>query len=159
MWLGGLLNPEAYITATRQCVAQANSWSLEELHLDVTITDDNSKNAPPPPHDCFAVIGIKLQGAQCRNNQLLLTSSIMMELPIMLLRWIRVSSTTSSGVGGGGGGDESNKSSSNKLSLPIYLNSTRTELLYTIDLNIAPGQDQHSFYERGVALLTSTSLN
>lgn len=35
VWLGGLLNPEAYITATRQCVAQANSWSLEELHLQV----------------------------------------------------------------------------------------------------------------------------
>ncbi|XP_034246592.1 dynein heavy chain, cytoplasmic-like isoform X2 [Thrips palmi] len=25
VWLGGLLNPEAYLTATRQCVAQANS--------------------------------------------------------------------------------------------------------------------------------------
>jgi dynein heavy chain 1 len=86
-----------------------------------------------------------LQGAQCRNNQLLLTSSIMMELPITLLRWIRVS------------GDE--KVATSKLSLPIYLNSTRTELLYTVDLNIAPGQDPHSFYERGVALLTSTSLN
>jgi len=28
--------PEAYITATRQFVAQANSWSLEELCLQVT---------------------------------------------------------------------------------------------------------------------------
>lgn len=69
----------------------------------------------------------------------------MTELPITLLRWIRVV------------GDE--KMSDSKLSLPIYLNSTRTELLYTIDLKIAPGQDPHSFYERGVALLTSTSLN
>jgi dynein heavy chain 1 len=143
VWLGGLLNPEAYITATRQCVAQANSWSLEELYLEVTITDSNDQASVP--HDCFAVTGIKLQGAQCRNNQLLLTSSIMMELPITLLRWIRVS------------GDE--KVATSKLSLPIYLNSTRTELLYTVDLNIAPGQDPHSFYERGVALLTSTSLN
>ncbi|XP_044265029.1 dynein heavy chain, cytoplasmic isoform X6 [Tribolium madens] len=143
VWLGGLLNPEAYITATRQCVAQANSWSLEELYLEVTITDSNDQASIP--HDCFAVTGIKLQGAQCRNNQLLLTSSIMMELPITLLRWIRTS------------GDE--KITASKLSLPLYLNSTRTELLYTVDLNIAPGQDSHSFYERGVALLTSTSLN
>lgn len=86
-----------------------------------------------------------MQGAQCRNNQLLLTSSIMLELPITLLRWIRQS------------GDE--KTPGSKLSLPIYLNSTRTELLYTVDLNIASGQDPHSFYERGVALLTSTALN
>lgn len=41
IWLGGLLNPEAYITATRQCVAQANSWSLEELHLQVFYYEHN----------------------------------------------------------------------------------------------------------------------
>ncbi len=35
VWLGGLFIPEAYITATRQYVAQANSWSLEELYLQV----------------------------------------------------------------------------------------------------------------------------
>ncbi|XP_066262861.1 dynein heavy chain, cytoplasmic isoform X1 [Euwallacea similis] len=142
VWLGGLLNPEAWITATRQCVAQANSWSLEELHLDVTITDSHDTSSIP--HDCFAVVGLKLQGAQCKNNQLLLTSSIMSELPITLLRWVRTTD---------------DKQSGSKLSLAVYLNSTRTELLYTVDLNIAPGQDPHSFYERGVALLTSTALN
>jgi len=36
--LGSLFVPEAYITATRQYVAQANSWSLEELCLEVTVT-------------------------------------------------------------------------------------------------------------------------
>lgn len=87
---------------------------------------------------------MKLQGAQCRNNQLLLTSSIMMDLPITLLRWMRL---------------ENEKASNGRLALPVYLNSTRTELLFTIDLNIASGQDPHSFYERGVALLTSTALN
>ena len=38
VWLGGLFISEAYITATRQYVAQANSWSLEELYLDVCIS-------------------------------------------------------------------------------------------------------------------------
>ncbi|XP_071453347.1 dynein heavy chain, cytoplasmic isoform X3 [Hetaerina americana] len=143
VWLGGLLNPEAYLTATRQCIAQANSWPLEELLLDVTITD----GADAPCDDsCFAVIGLKLQGAHCRNNQLHLTSTIMTELPVTLLRWVRAST-----------GHEIRQSS--KLSLPVYLNSTRTELLFTFDLNIAPGQDHHSFYERGVAVLTSTALN
>ncbi|XP_017775192.1 PREDICTED: dynein heavy chain, cytoplasmic isoform X3 [Nicrophorus vespilloides] len=143
VWIGGLLNPDAYITATRQCVAQTNSWPLEELQLDVTIMDSNDMNNIPI--DSFAVVGMKLQGAQCKNNQLLLSSSIMLELPITLLRWVRVV------------GDD--KLLNGRLALPVYLNSTRTELLFTVDLNIAPGQDQHSFYERGVALLTSTSLN
>lgn len=43
MCLGGLFVPEAYITATRQYVAQANSWSLEELCLEVNVT--TSQNA------------------------------------------------------------------------------------------------------------------
>lgn len=38
MNLGGLFVPEAYITATQQYVAQANSWSLEELGLEVNVT-------------------------------------------------------------------------------------------------------------------------
>jgi hypothetical protein len=38
VYLGGLFVPEAYITATRQYVAQATSWSLEELCLEVNVT-------------------------------------------------------------------------------------------------------------------------
>ena len=37
VWFGGLLYPEAYMTATRQAVAQRFSWSLEELEPCVTI--------------------------------------------------------------------------------------------------------------------------
>ena len=36
VWLGGLFIPEAFITATRQYVAHANSWSLEKLYLEVS---------------------------------------------------------------------------------------------------------------------------
>ncbi|XP_055383630.1 dynein heavy chain, cytoplasmic isoform X2 [Condylostylus longicornis] len=140
VWLGGLLNPEAYITATRQCVAQANSWSLEELALEVTITESGVD--ADKKDSSFGVTGLKLQGAQCKNNQLLLTSTIMMDLPLTVLKWIKTGSDRPG-----------------KLTLPVYLNSTRTELLFTVDLAVAPGQDPHSFYERGVAVLTSTALN
>jgi dynein heavy chain 1 len=143
VWLGGLFNPEAYITATRQCVAQANSWPLEELALDVTITEQSGEGGHHKDSS-FGVTGLKLQGAQCKNNQLLLTSTIMMDLPLTLLRWIRNTSQTMR---------------SGKLTLPVYLNSTRAELLFTVDLAYAPGQEPHSFYERGVAILTSTALN
>jgi hypothetical protein len=36
VWLGGLFIAEAYVTATRQYVAQANNWSLEELQLEAS---------------------------------------------------------------------------------------------------------------------------
>lgn len=136
VWLGGLLNPEAYVTATRQCIAQANGWPLEELTLDVSITEGGGEDTCS-----FPVVGLKLQGAQCRNNQLHLTSAITTDLPLTRLRWVR------------------GAASDGKLALPVYLNATRSELLFTVDLNIAAGQDRHSFYERGVALLTSTALN
>ncbi|KAL1461001.1 hypothetical protein WDU94_012934, partial [Cyamophila willieti] len=142
VWLGGLFNPEAYITATRQCIAEANGWSLEELVLDVAITDCTEPDKINTDDCSFRVVGLKLQGAQCKNNELVLTSTILMDLPVTLVRWVRETETR---------GD--------KLSLPVYLNSTRTELLFNVDLNITSGQDPHSFYQRGVALLTSTSLN
>lgn len=89
VWLGGLLNPEAYVTATRQCVAQANSWSLEELALEVTITEPGAGDQQQHKDSSFGVVGLKLQGAQCKSNQLLLTSTIMMELPMTLLKWVK----------------------------------------------------------------------
>lgn len=56
IWLGGLFAPEAYITASRQCVAQANLWPLEELYLQVfcnmlavyliSVTDDSGCAVP-----------------------------------------------------------------------------------------------------------------
>jgi hypothetical protein len=43
---------------------QANSWSLEELHLDVTIAEESDQ---PSFDDCsFGVEGLKLTGAVCR---------------------------------------------------------------------------------------------
>jgi dynein heavy chain 1 len=37
VWMGGLFVPEAYITATRQAVAQANNWALEKLALQMDV--------------------------------------------------------------------------------------------------------------------------
>ncbi|XP_030020118.2 dynein heavy chain, cytoplasmic isoform X1 [Manduca sexta] len=144
VWLGGLLNPEAYITATRQCVAQANSWSLEELHLQVTIPDPGTPTENAQTEWSFSVTGLKLQGATVKGNRLLLTNTIMVDLPLTVLTWIR--------------GPEP-ATGAQTLTLPVYLNSARSELLFTVRLPIAPGQEPHAFYERGVALLTSTALN
>ena len=44
VWFGGLLFPEAYMTATRQFVAQRNGWSLEELELQTERYDGQALN-------------------------------------------------------------------------------------------------------------------
>lgn len=42
-WLGGFFQPEAYITATRQAVAHARGWSLEQLVLHLEMEDSNNE--------------------------------------------------------------------------------------------------------------------
>lgn len=40
-----------------------------------------------------------------------------------------------------------------QVTLPVYLNFTRTDLIFTVDFDIATKEDPHNFYERGVAIL------
>merc|ERR1719481_1759741 len=141
VWMGGLFNPEAFVTATRQCVAQANSWSLEELSLDVTVADEADS---PSFDDCsFAVEGLKLSGAVCRGNQLAISQEISTNLHLTRLRWI----------------NNTEASAANLIQLPVYLNSSRANLLFTVDLPLAEGQKKSDFHERGVAIIASTALN
>ncbi|XP_064484606.1 dynein heavy chain, cytoplasmic-like isoform X2 [Ornithodoros turicata] len=142
VWLGGLFNPEAYITATRQYVAQANGWSLEELKLEVSVANPNDK--PTSMDECsFALAGLKLQGAKCVDSKLSLTSTIFTELPLTIIRWVKV---------------QTEQPQWTMVTLPVYLNSSRADLLFTVDLPASDVREAHSFYERGVALLCSTTL-
>ena len=149
IWLGGLFNPEAYITATRQFVAQANGWSLEELQLQILISDSTDA---VPDSASFGVLGLTLQGAEVRQNQLQITSKIFTQLPLTCFKWIRTS-------------DEykqlSNHTSTtinnNKVTLPVYLNSTRSELLFSVEMELCPGESDFTFYERGIAFICSSS--
>lgn len=40
-----------------------------------------------------------------------------------------------------------------QVTLPVYLNFTRADLIFTVDFDIATKEDPHNFYERGVAVL------
>ena len=54
VWIGGLFTPEAFITATRQSVAQSRNWSLEELVLSFTVYDDDESEE----FDCSKSFGL-----------------------------------------------------------------------------------------------------
>ena len=42
-----------------------------------------------------------------------------------------------------------------KVNMPVYLNSTRADLLFIIDLEAGKNQEEFSVYERGVAFICS----
>ncbi len=90
---------------------------------------------------------MKLQGASCRNNALFYSSSIMDDIPLLTIQWKMPTSTTSS----------QKENDQQEVTLPVYGNALRTELLSTI--NVKAGQANTSefhFYERGVAVLASS---
>lgn len=70
---------------------------------------------------------------------------MMTDLPLTRLCWTRASASQQQQAG--------------MVTLPVYLNANRTEILFTVDLTVAKAEEEMSFYERGVALLASTSLN
>jgi dynein heavy chain 1 len=137
VWLGGLFTPEAYITATRQLVAQTNSWSLEELSLNIQVYDENAKVILD--ESSFAITGLKLQGAVCENNRIKLSSDIVNDLSVCVIQWSKQDRTLT------------NKQ--NTIVLPIYLNLTRSELLFKIEM--ATDQNEKDFFMRGIAILAS----
>lgn len=47
------------------------------------------------------------------------------------------------------------KLNKNKVTLPVYLNSNRTQLLFTVDLEAGENENKAHFYERGVAFISS----
>ncbi|XP_077971534.1 cytoplasmic dynein 1 heavy chain 1-like isoform X1 [Styela clava] len=135
VWLGGLFVPEAYITATRQFVAQANSISLEELSLVVKVLDKGTTDVQIDGNS-FATTGLILQGANCVKNKLSLSNELSTKLPLTLLSWVKTDSVKKSG---------------NMVTLPVYRNGMRSDLLFTLKFEIEG--DELSFHERGVALL------
>lgn len=134
--MGKLLNPEAYITATRQYVAQANNWSLEELELEFTIlANDSTKSSDD---GCFILLDLQLEGAIASNNKLHLTAEMVTKTISASLHWSPKSK---------------DKAKEGYISLPVYLDQTRNELLFTVEMQPAVHEDACAFFERGVALI------
>ncbi|CAF0861312.1 unnamed protein product [Adineta steineri] len=145
MWLGGLFTPEAYLTATRQCAAQSLQVSLEELIMHVQMLDQPSQ-IDSNKQNIFLITGLKLQGASCRNNALFYSSAIIDDIPLLAIEWKMPTDPALS----------QKKNNQQDVTLPVYGNGLRTELLCT--MNVKAGQANTSefhFYERGVAVLAS----
>eukprot|EP01134_Creolimax_fragrantissima_P000216 CFRG0216T1 len=138
IWLGGLMYPEAYITATRQAIAQGNHWSLEDLSLqiDLDVMNDARDSAG------FVIVGLFIDGAKPdrRDGLSLDTRGSMERLHRNRLRWVR----TDIGTDG---------FASHSLDLPLYLNHTRQTMLSTATVHCTLSKVQ--VYQRAVALFAS----
>ncbi|WRT69144.1 uncharacterized protein IL334_006128 [Kwoniella shivajii] len=132
IWLGGLFQPEAYITATRQSVAHDKGWSLEQLVLNMDIEGKNQEGT-------FAIRGLTLQGASWSSDQLILNEGQPVSLGISQIVWQRR--------------DQVSSKNANTVNLPVYLNGDRSDVLFSVDLNLYGG-NQALAAQRGVCLTT-----
>ncbi|CEM16453.1 unnamed protein product [Vitrella brassicaformis CCMP3155] len=139
LWMGGLLFPEAYLTATRQAVAQHFHWSLEELFLCVEIgntqVDDQS----------FIITGMAMEGAAWDANKkcLTLTEELSVELPPARFRWTRRDDPAIAHL------LDPNKA----LTIPVYLTDVRRELVTSVRLPIPSNIPTALWIQRSATLI------
>ena len=50
---------------------------------------------------------------------------------------------------------EGTKKKENRVTLPVYLNAARAQLLFTLEFETDSSSSDHSFYERGVGIISS----
>ncbi|WVQ93134.1 hypothetical protein IAU59_000198 [Kwoniella sp. CBS 9459] len=135
IWLGGLFQPEAYITATRQAVAHERGWSLEQLALRVGIEQTGGE-------DSYAVQGLVLQGASWINDYLELNDGQSLSLGASQLTWSRRDDPSSA---------SQIQQKGSLVNLPVYLNSDRSEVLFSVDL-ASRADSQAVVAQKGVCL-------
>jgi dynein heavy chain 1 len=136
IWLGGLIFPEAYLTATRQYVAQAFKVPLDELVLSVILP----KRIDAIEETDFVISGVCIEGAEWDYNssKLIMTDNLYSQLPPVYLRWTPRSSDYSK-----------------QFYIPVYLNNMRKNLLFSVMINNeGTGMSDYDWYQRGTALIS-----
>eukprot|EP00049_Salpingoeca_infusionum_P026814 m.28080 g.28080 ORF g.28080 m.28080 type:complete len:4577 (+) comp9012_c0_seq1:144-13874(+) len=140
VWLGGLFVPEAFITATRQSVAQRNEWPLEALVLELNVRSSLS-DIPADMSNSFRVTNVRIEGATCKQHSFSLVDDANTMHPLSILKWTF---------------NESGASKFSKVvNVPLYLNAARSNIICTIDFE-PQGATPSEFYRRGVAMVCST---
>ncbi|TPX53424.1 hypothetical protein SeMB42_g00788 [Synchytrium endobioticum] len=136
VWLGGLFMPEAFITASRQAVAQHRKWSLEELELQVHVEDSAHRGG-------FTVSGLRLEGAEFKDGLIHLSSAVSSPLPFTSILWTRRQVATSQPI------------SQPLVTIPVYLNRDRDQELFKASFACPSEIESRLLLQHAVAIVTT----
>ncbi|CAD7970789.1 unnamed protein product [Amoebophrya sp. A120] len=152
--VGLLMFPEAFLTATRQAVAQKNKWSLEELKPVVKIFTDSEQSftasKPSSADTGWLLTGCTLEGATVnkRAKCLEICDELSCEMPPLLLKWVLQSEQTKGAALGSGVALQQ----AGFWQVPVYLNSTRTQLV-TSSFKLKGLGEEAVWRQRGTAII------
>jgi dynein heavy chain 1 len=133
VWLGGLMEPSAFFTASRQAIAQLSGISLEQLHMEISAGSSGDDKA-------LTLINLRFEGSKSANGELSQIEEMHITEETSELKWIA---------------GDTGYSSAERVRLPIYLNCARTQFLDTIDFKASAGSTEGNFYEKGAAIICS----
>jgi dynein heavy chain 1 len=138
IWLGGLIYPEAFLTATRQYVAQCIKVPLDELQL--TLNLPSSIKEQDLEENDFVVSGLSLEGAEWNydNKKLNMTDNLSEQLNKSILRW----------------NIKTKDSSNHAFHIPVYLTSMRKQLLFSVLIKNESDLSDNDWYQRGISLIS-----
>jgi len=137
LWMGGLFFPEAFLTASRQAVAQMKQVSLEELLLVVEVGSSEQDS------ESFAIKGLQMEGAAWDMSgsagQLKMTEKLTVALPQTCLKWVK-------------GDSGEYKRTLDFLPVPVYLNTSRSSLVSEFNLQTPKDVPPAVWQQRSVCL-------
>ncbi|EDQ84975.1 uncharacterized protein MONBRDRAFT_12266 [Monosiga brevicollis MX1] len=140
VWLGGLFVPEAYITATRQAVAQRNNWPLEKLALELEVRS-GAQDTPSELTNSFLITNLRIEGATSKGRTFALVDVAFTMHPLTVLRWVL---------------HETEPDTTQSVNVPLYLNTTRANLIAVVPFLPPADVAPTVFYQRGVAMACSS---
>lgn len=64
VWIGGLFNPQSFLTAIMQQMARKNEWPLDRMVLQCDVTKKSREDMSGPPREGAYVHGLFMEGAR-----------------------------------------------------------------------------------------------
>lgn len=94
VWLGGLFNPQSFLTAIMQQMARKNEWPLDRMTLQCDVTKKSREDMVGPPREGAYVHGLFIEGAHWDIQTGMISEARLKELappmPIIFIKAIPV---------------------------------------------------------------------
>lgn len=140
VWLGGLFNPQSFLTAIMQQMARKNEWPLDRMALQCDVTKKTREDMAGPPREGAYVHGLFMEGARWDTQTGMINEARLKELappmPIIFIRAIPVDRMETRNV----------------YECPVYKTKTRGPT-YVWTFNLKSKEKSSKWILGGVALL------
>uniref|UniRef100_A0AAY3ZZJ1 Dynein heavy chain n=2 Tax=Denticeps clupeoides TaxID=299321 RepID=A0AAY3ZZJ1_9TELE len=143
VWLGGLFNPQSFLTAIMQSTARRNEWALDNMALYCDVTKMSKEDVGIPPRDGAYIHGLFMEGARWDTQAGVIMDSRLKELtpavPVILLKAVPADK----------------QDSRNVYPCPVYKTRQRGPT-YVWTFNLKTKESPSKWTLSGVALLLQT---